>query len=295
MASRAAKLLTGFFIVAVLLVVATLVITRNQPPPVGPPLPKPNGYDDLVQAGRMVADNTSDFSTISEADLRALVTKNSEAVKLARTGLTRQCQVPLDMSAPNPTYFTNLAVLKRLAQAMTAEGRLAELDNRPVEAAESYLGVIRLGYAISQGGLLIDSLVGIAVEAIGTVNMEKLTPRLDAKQCREASTVLESCQGQREPMQAIVAREHAWGRRAYGLKGQLARLVNYRSMKMSEQKIVSKLVTQQTREQVLLIQLASRAYELEKGERPKTLVQLVPAYLKAIPQNPITGTNMAFP
>jgi hypothetical protein len=295
MASRAAKLLTGFFVVAALLVVAALVLTRGQPPPAGSPMPKPNGYDDLVQAGRMVADNTSDFSTMNEADLHALVTKNSEAVKFTRIGLTRACQVPLNFSEPNPTYFTNLAVLKRLAQAMTAEGRLAELGNHPAEAAEAYLNVIRLGYASSQGGLLIDSLVGVAIEAIGTINMEKLAPKLDAKQCREAAAVLESCQGQREPTQAIVAREHAWGRRAYGLKGQLARLVNYRSMKMSEQKIVSKLVTQQTREQVLLIQLASRAYELEKGERPKTLVQLVPAYLKAIPQNPVTGTNMAYP
>ena len=123
---------------------------------------------------------------------------------------------------------------------MTAEGRLAEFGNRPAEASEAYLNVIRLGYAISRGGLLIDSLVGIAVEAIGTVNMERLAPKLDAKQCREATTVLESCQGLREPTQSIVAREHAWGRRAYGLKGQLARLVNFRSMQQSEQKIVSK-------------------------------------------------------
>ena len=97
--------------------------------------------------------------------------------------------------------------------------------------------------------------------------MEKLAPKLDAKQCREAATLLESCQGKREPAQIIVSRERTWARRAYGFKGQLARLVNYRSMNMSEQKIVSKFTAQQTREQVLLIQLASRAYELEKGER----------------------------
>ena len=295
MARPIAKLLTGFFIVAVLLVVATLVSTRNQPPPASLPLPQPNGYDDLVQAGKMLADNTSDFATMSEEQLRTLARRNAEALKLARTGLSRACQVPLDYSAAGQYYFTNLAKLKSLAQAMTAEGRLAELGNRPAEAADAYLNVIRLGYAISQGGLLIDSLVGIAVEAIGTVNMEKLAPKLDAKQCREAATILEACQGQREPSQSVLARERTWARRAGGLKGQIARLVNYRSMKMSEQKIVSKLTAQQTREQVLLIQLASRAYELEKGDRPNTLVQLVPTYLKAIPQNPITGTNMAFP
>jgi hypothetical protein len=53
--------------------------------------------------------------------------------------------------------------------------------------------------------------------------------------------------------------------------------------------------TLQTRESVSLIQLASRAYELEKGERPKGLADLVPAYLKTIPQDPLTRTNVAFP
>ena len=231
MAQPAAKLLTGFFVVAALLVVAAFVLTRNQPPPAGPTLPKPNGYDDFVQAGRLVADNTPDFGTMSEGDLRALAAKNSEALKLVRTGLTRECQVPLDLISPNPSYYTNLAVIKRLAQAMAAEGRLAELENRPAEASQAYLNVIRLGYAIPRGGLLIDSLVGIAVEAIGTFYMEKLAPRLDAKQCREAAATLESCQGKREPAQIIVSRERTWARRAFGLKGQIARLVNYRSMR----------------------------------------------------------------
>ena len=80
MAQPAAKLLTGFFVVAALLVVAALVVTRNQLPPAGPPLPKPNGYDDLVQAARMVSDNTPDWDTMSEGDLRALELKNSEAL-----------------------------------------------------------------------------------------------------------------------------------------------------------------------------------------------------------------------
>jgi hypothetical protein len=169
------------------------------------------------------------------------------------------------------------------------------LENRPGEAAEAYLIVIRLGYSISHGGLLIDSLVSIAVRAIGTVSLEKLAPKLDAKQCREAATALESCEQLSEPMQAVFARDRAWSRRAYGLKGQISLIVNYRIAKQMEQRSAARLATQQTRERVLLIQLASRAYELEKGDRPKTLAELVPAYLKAIPQNPITGTNMAYP
>jgi hypothetical protein len=69
----------------------------------------------------------------------------------------------------------------------------------------------------------------------------------------------------------------------------------FKSTRQSEQRAVAKVNTLQTRERVLLIQLASRAYELEKGERPKGLADLVPAYLKTIPQDPLTRTNVAFP
>jgi hypothetical protein len=290
-----AKLLTGFFVVAVLLVVATLIFALTQPPPAPPPLPKPNGYDDLVQAGQMLAENTGDFSTLNEPDLRILVAKNADALKLARTGLSRPCQVPLDFSHPNPSYFTNLAKCKYVAQAFAAEGRLRELENRLGDAADSYVTAIRLGIATSNGGILIDSLVGVAIEAIGTVRLEKLAPTLDAKQCRQAAAAIESSDAGREPVTAILERERAWSRRAYGLRGQIARLVMFKSLRQSEQRIVGRVNAQQSRERTLLIQLASRAYELETGKPAKNLADLVPAYLKAIPQNPTTGTNMAYP
>jgi hypothetical protein len=292
---RAAKLLTGFFIVAVLLVVAVLVFTLSQPPPASPPLPKPNGYDDLVQASRMVADNTPDYTAMNEADLRSLVETNAEALKLARRGLGRECQVPLDYSAANPTYFTNLAGLKRLAHSLVAEGRLMELEGRPTDAADSYLTVIRLGVATGKGGLLIDSLVSIAIEAIGTARLEKLALTLNANQCRQAAAVLESCEAGREPMPTIVARERAWSRRVHGFKWQIARLVMFKSLRQTEQGVAAKVTSFQTRERVLLIRLASRAYELETGRPAKSVADLVPTYLKVIPQNPITGTNMAYP
>jgi hypothetical protein len=44
----------------------------------------------------------------------------------------------------------------------------------------------------------------------------------------------------------------------------------------------------------LLIDLAARAYELDKGHRPANLADLVPDYLKAVPQDPFTGTNMVY-
>ena len=289
-----ARLLTGFFAVAAVLLVAALMLTLSQPAPAPPPLPMANGYDDFVKAGGMLADSASDYGTMSEEELRTFVNKNAAALKLVREGLGRECRVPLDFSATNPAYMGNLAAIKRLAQAMTAEGRLAEMENRPADAAAAYLAVMRLGVAISHGGLIIDSLVSIAIDIIGTVRMEKLAPTLNAQQCREAASALESCEAQREPTDTIMRQERAWARRTGGFKGQIVRLLMFKSLKQTEGKWVAKAKAQQTRTRLLLVQLAARAYELEKGQRPKSLADLVPAYLKGIPQDPVTGTNMAY-
>jgi hypothetical protein len=177
---------------------------------------------------------------------------------------------------------------------MMAEGRLAELENRLGDAAAVYLAVIRLGYAMNQGGVIIDSLVSMAIEAIGTSGMQRLASTLDAKQCREAAAALESCEAQAETVEAVLAQERAWSRRLWGFKAQLVRLVMFKTMRQTEQKWMAKAKAQQTRTRSLLVQLAARAYELEKGKRPKSLDDLVPAYLKTIPEDPGTGTNMAF-
>ena len=171
-----AKVLIGFFIVAVLLVVAAVIFTFSQPAAPQTPLPQPNGYDDFVKAGGMVSDNASDYVTMSEEELRAFVKKNAEALKLARIGLGRECRVPLDYSPTNGVILSHLATLKRLGQTLTSEGRLAELENRPADAAEAYLAVIHLGHAMCQGGLIIDSLVGLAIESMGTAGLDKVGP-----------------------------------------------------------------------------------------------------------------------
>jgi competence protein ComGC len=44
-----------------------------------------------------------------------------------------------------------------------------------------------------------------------------------------------------------------------------------------------------------MVDFAVRAYELDKGHPPASLADLVPGYLKIIPQDPLTGTNMVYP
>jgi hypothetical protein len=231
---------------------------------------------------------------MGKEDLLAILVKEAEALKLARAGLGRECRVPLDSSLTNGAHLQDLAAFKRLAQTFAAEGKLAQLEERPGDAARSYLDTIRLGHEATRGGVTIHSLVGLAIEAIGLSGLEPLVPKLDAKQCRESAAALEGIEARREPLETIRKQEQQWARRTYGFRGQIARWVAYLSLKQIEQKWAGRVQANEARTQKVLVELAARAFELEKGERPKNLADLVPTYLKAVPRDPVTGTNMVY-
>lgn len=265
-------------------------------PPI-PPLPNPNGYDDLVKAGKMVAVNakvnTTFYGDMGEAQLQEVVSTNAAALALARAGLSNQCRVPVQHSEIWSNHLSDLASLKFLAQAFDAEGKLAEMENRPNDAAKSYLDVIHLGNESARGGGLTDQLVGIAIKSMGTSPLQKLVPQFDAKSCRETVAALETLDAQGQTRGFFSLRY---------LRYQLAKLMESSAAKKKEEDQTrnaqsatkQKLQKQQARTQELLIDLAARAYELDKGKPPASLADLVPDYLKAIPQDPFTGTNMVY-
>lgn len=282
--------------VVVIAVVGLLIFLELQPLPPIQPLPNPNGYDDLVKAGTMASTNSWNYEKMNEVQLRETVAANVEALSLARAGLTNECRVTTQFSS---TYINNhlneLACLKRLAQAFVPEGRLAEVENRPNDAAKTYLDVIRLGNESPRGGVIIDQLVGTAIEAIGIANLQKLVDQLDAKFCRDAVATLETFDTQGQTWNKVMQQESAWSYRSYtGLRYGLVRLVMHNSLNKSLLKAEQRFNTQQTKMNQLIIDLAARAYELDKGHGPTSLNDLVPDYLKAIPQDPLTGTNMVY-
>ena len=87
--------------------------------------------------------------------------------------------------------------------------------------------------------------------------------------------------------------ERAWVRRAYpDIKYRWSELVESASFKKGIQKAEQKFKNQQSRTRQLLVDLAARAYELDKGRRPANLTDLVPDYLKAVPKDPASGKNL---
>ena len=273
-----------------------LVSELSGPLPPAPPLPQPNGYDDLVKAGRMVSSNSWNFEQMTGEQLRETVAANAAALSLARAGLSNECGVPLQFSlAYLNQHLPELAGFKDLAQAFMAEGRLAEATGRYDNATRCYLDCMYLGNASARGGVLIDALVGLAIEKMGATSLQKIAGQLDAKSCREAAATLETFDGQRQSWAGILQQEHAWSRRTFpGIRYRLGELAMFSSVRKARQKAGEKYAEQEKNTRQLTMDLAARAYELEKGRRPASTADLVPDYLKAIPQDPFTGTNLVY-
>ena len=233
---------------------------------------------------------------MSQEQLRALVNANSNALQIARTSLTEQTQVPVQASIQYLTnHVTELVQLKMLAGAFIMDGRVAETERRTNDAARAYLDAVCVGINSRRGGTLLDALVGIAIENFGTSQLQKVAPSLDAKTAAELARALETFDANKETWSQILQNEKYYSRRTFpGLQHRIAELFTAKMLAPAQAKGEQRFNAQQTRSRMLMIQLAVQAYQLDRGHAPGKIADLVPTYLKAIPQDPATGHEMIY-
>ena len=291
------RLLVTLGVLAALLAAATTVLLFIFRTPPLPPLPSPNGYDDLLKAGQAVVGKLNDAPDLPHEELRTLVATNAEALRLLRVGLARPCAVPTDAHIANfaTTVTTDLMDLKRLAKLLSAEGRLAEIENRPADAVRSYVDSIRLGRAMSRGGLMIDRLVGIACEAVGSIPLVKLLPKLTCDQMRRLAAELEQIDHNTVPWQELLQNERRFSRAQMRQVPNPLALLSY----LWRERGISRRVQEQhdvaaARLRLLAVELALRSWKCDHGAAPTNLTQLVPKYLRHLPADPFTGKPFVY-
>jgi hypothetical protein len=293
MAQKLLKYIVVVLITVNMVILGFVVWGRKSEPVV--PLPNPNGYDDFVKAGQMLKGKPEDYRTMPAEELRDLVATNAEALKLVQVGLSRECRVPVDYSTNwYSQLFTAIWGFKKLAMVLSAEGTLAKLEGRTNDAAKIYLEGMRLGQESSRGGIMISRLVGMACEALEREQLRTLTNSLDAAQCRETVEALARIDATEEPLEDTLKQEATWARKASSFREKVESLVHYKSERESKARFVAKVQGNKLQRRQMMIGFAARAYELEKGKSPGSLSDLVPGYLKAIPQDPTTGTNLVY-
>ena len=221
---------------------------------------------------------------------------NAEALCLLRLGLARPCIMPMDFALTNAAgMLDQLAAMKQLAQLLTAEGQLREMDHRPADAARSYMDAIRFGNELSRGGLLITRLVGIAGENIGFHALVKVVPMLKGQEARFVVKGLEKIDAGRVTWTEIAKNEpyyahHLPGNRFNPIGWGMSWWANREVMQRAE----AKDRTAVAHVRLLAAELALRCYQSDQGHVPANLNDLVTNYLSTLPQDPFSAQRLVY-
>ena len=259
-----------------------------------PPLPQPNGYDDLLRAAEMLAPRTGFYDEMEPEELAAIVEHNRPALALVREALDKECGVPVDWShnpasIEDPTIENRSLALRALSRAFAADMR-EKLANRQTNAAvASGLATFRLGKKCYRGGLIIDHLVGIAVQSVAINELRQVVAQDQAARVeilRRLVPLLDTG----EPPEVVIQRDIA-DMRTYsgGIEGWIIGFNSQQLLKLMEPSVQAarQATLRNTAQQLLfVIHLALHAYQDEHGAWPDTLAKLAPEILASIPVDP---------
>jgi hypothetical protein len=137
-----------------------------------------------------------------------------------------------------------------------------------------------------------------ACEGEGLTFLDLELPKLDAGQCRTLIAELEKVETEHEPVAEIINHEKMWARGALrepgGIQAYFHAMVEQQTLTpdaAAQNKFVPFYEARLQKKVQLKAKLAARAYALEKGHPPSTWSDVVPAYLKSVPDVPFGPTN----
>ena len=268
------------------------------PPPTPPPapraLPNPNGYDDLVKAVQMLAgvELPKGLATVDER--KRFLARQAAVLETARLGLNRPCCVPLRYDQSD--HRRNFGQFHPLEEVFQLEGETAREEGRISDAVQSYLDLYRLGQAISRGGLRVDHLQAASCEVSAALWLGRLQDRLSEDDCHTVLAAIERIEATWESLDDQVATEILWRRWSRYLDGFPWAPVEIPSVESYWQRTFMKSDDNHRRAflQLLVTTMVLRRYSLDHGEFPPSLVDLVPDYLPAVPEDPHSGRPLCY-
>lgn len=285
-----------FFLAAVLIIAGTLaalviLMSRSTPEE---PLPNPNGYDDFVKAAALIDGNSTSWNDLSPDGWRSLVATNQPALAQVRSALQKECRVvPYDLIGTNPSHMNDLSAFKRTAHAFAVASKLAVTSGHTNEAALLGLDCIRFGHASARGGVLIDGMLALGIQAIGRTRLAEALPGVDVDTSRKLVAGLEDVATRYEQPDDIWKREAQWAQRGrFGQMNFIAAIVRPFMQRDMQKKANQKLAKGFSELQQTKLHAAAHAYELDHGKPPAAAHDLVPQYLKSVPLDPATAKEL---
>ena len=208
---------------------------QGAPPAVS--IPNPNAYDTYVQAGRQITGWPDDVDQADTEQLREFISSNQAALELLQEAAEQECAVPIDLDTPfdeMKPLFDEVGLAKQGQMLLRAAAVLAEREDRPMEAADYYLRMIKNGQRFPSGGVLLHYQMGRAFELLALRPLEALVPKLSPEQRLELADRLEALKSPPHDLVAIMDREAYMSRSQHGLLIQLTAMSGLRKAEMAK-------------------------------------------------------------
>ena len=141
----------------------------------------PSGYSQLVDLGKSLTgtDILPRIEMLGEAEIAGFLEANKDTLDSARRVLVVECSVPLEFDALYLNKLRrNVLALRDLALSFGLELTAAERNGALTQAVTIGLNIFALANAARRGGLVLDSLVAVALEDCGIERLRRLHHRL---------------------------------------------------------------------------------------------------------------------
>ena len=258
-------------------------------PPAAPAAAENNLPRVLALSRRLRAATPSEAPAIY-AELLPLL-KRPAAVTVEWSSLGRDPANELDLA--------DIQTMRAVAQQMDADCQRLRMAGRHDEAGDFALAIIRLGDSYRRGGLVIHFLVGEAITGIGHRCLAQCRADLSRAKALEAAKLLELIAAGDEPLEKLLARDAVWMDHTYAWRHRLSQAVQFQiwgqtppaDMERPLHDVMNRVGCQSD---LLIVDLALRAYAMDHGSFPPRLDDLVPQYLGRIPADRFSGRALVY-
>lgn len=165
----------------VLVVVLTAFYMLNTPGARGVAYPAPNGFDAVVEAGHRMTPLPMDFDSSQDTEvLRNYLDANTEPLALLDRAFGQAYLTRMQEDHTTDDILEQTGDIRNAARLLFVRARLAELDGRSGDAADSLTKIAVIGRRVGNGGLMVHQLVAIAIERQGIEGLMQLAHKLSA-------------------------------------------------------------------------------------------------------------------
>jgi hypothetical protein len=181
-----------------------------------------------------------------------------------------------------------------LAGALRRESEAAVLRGDDVQAADWAVANIRLGTALCRGGLEEHYMAGSAIRVGAMQDIIVVRDRLSRDKCLEVSAALHHTAAELEPAAAVESRDLLDGEWPARLR-HAVRGVTWSLLRPGQERgLANQEAFSRDFEILLQVELAIRAFIVDRGEPPPDLDSLSPDYLPVIPHDPRSSRPLVY-